>query len=180
MEKQNMSLVFIDRLNYDNLQSSKFSIEDVSNIIYEDLASVSLLTRACVINLNKELNKLLYYSYLTDSYYGSIVLLNNQEKQFINDNFISTQLKNIYPIIDHDKKYYEIILLPDNKLLVIVEEGFLTLMTEIKDNLLEFILDCLRYQNKFNLNSLLLKSYIGLKLNDTQFNIIKSRFEPSR
>lgn len=176
MEKKFTSLVFIDRTNYDNLQGASFSNEDVSKIPYKDFTNISLLTKAYIVNLNRELNKLMYFSTLSDSYYDSILLLSPQERQYVIDSFKANLCGNITPEIYSDKKYYEIVVLPDNTLLIVVEEGFLTFVTESKDNFLKFILDCLCYQYKFNLTSYLLKTYISLKLNDTYFNLIKSRF----
>lgn len=176
MEKKFASLVFVDRVNYESLQSASFSNEDISKIPYSDFPNISLLTKATIVNLNRELNKLMYFSTLSDDYYDSIILLSQQERQYVKDSFKSNFCGVIYPDIYSDKKYYEIVILPDSTLLIVVEEGFLTFITESKDNLLKFILDCLCYHYKFNLVSGMIKTYISLKLNDTYFSLIKSRF----
>lgn len=176
MEKRFTSLVFVDRTSYDSLQGACFSNEDVAKIPYRDFPNISLLTKASIVNLNRELNKLMYFSSLSDSYYDALVLLSPQERQYVTDSFKATFCGNIQPEIYSDKKYYEIVILPDSTLLIVVDEGFLTFVTESKDNFLKFILDCLCYQYKFNLCSYLLKTYVSLKLNDTYFNLIKSRF----
>lgn len=176
MEKRFTSLVFVDRTSYDSLQGASFNNEDVAKIPYRDFSNISLLTKASIVNLNRELNKLMYFSSLSDSYYDSLVLLSPQERQYVADSFKATFCGNIQPAVYSDKKYYEIVILPDSTLLIVVDEGFLTFVTESKDNFLKFILDCLCYQYKFNLSSYLLKTYISLKLNDTYFNLIKSRF----
>ena len=178
--KKYSSLCFVDRVNYQNLINSSFTQEDIVKMHYEVSAyndKVSLLSKASLINLNKELNKLIYFSQLSDKFYDSLVLLSKQEKQYIEDSFKSTYLTDIKndPYYN-DKKYYEIVVLPDGTLLTVVEEGFLAFVTESKDNLLKFILDCLCYQYKFDFMSFLMKTYISLKLNDTYFNLIKSRF----
>lgn len=176
MEKKYTSLVFVDRTNYESLQGACFNNEDVSKIPYKDFPNISLLTKAYIVNLNRELNKLMYFSTLSDDCYDSILLLSPQERQYVKDSFKANLCGNVTPEIYFDKKYYEIVVLPDNTLLIVVEEGFLTFVTESKDNFLKFILDCLCYQYKFNLTNYLLKTYISLKLNDTYFNLIKSRF----
>lgn len=176
MEKKFTSLVFVDRNSYENLQGASFNNEDVSKIPYQDFPNISLLTRASIVNMNRELNKLMYFSSLSDDYYDSIILLSPQERQYVKDSFKVNFCCDVTPEIYSDKKYYEIVVLPDSTLLIVVEEGFLTFVTESKDNFLKFILDCLCYQYKFNLNSYLFKTYISLKLNDTYFNLIKSRF----
>lgn len=176
MEKHSMSLVFVDRTNYNNLQNASFNNKDIAEIPYRSFSNISLLTRALIINLNRELNKLIYFSHLSDSYYDSFLLLSPQERKYITDSFKATFCNNTQSITYSDKKYYEIVIIPDNTLLVVVDEGFLTFVIESKDNFLKFILDCLYYQYKFNLSSHLLKIYISLKLSDTYFNLIKSRF----
>ncbi len=176
MEKKFTSLVFVDRNNYESLQDASFNNEDVSKIPYKDFPNISLLTRASIVNMNRELNKLMYFSSLSDDYYDSIILLSTQERQYVKDSFKANFCCAVAPEIYSDKKYYEIVVLPDSTLLIVAEEGFLTFVTESKDNFLKFILDCLCYQYKFNLNSYLFKTYISLKLNDTYFNLIKSRF----
>lgn len=176
MQKRFTSLVFIDRTSYESLQGAHFTNEDVAKIPYKDFPNISLLTRASIVNMNRELNKLMYFSSLSDSYYDSLILLSQQERQYVTDSFKANFCGNITPACYADKKYYEIVILPDSTLLIVVEEGFLTFVTESKDNFLKFILDCLCYQYKFNLCSYLLKTYISLKLNDNYFTLIKSRF----
>ena len=173
MEKKYTTLVFVDRINYENLQGACFSNEDISKIPYKEFPNISLLTRASIVNLNRELNKLLYFSNLTEDFYDSLILLSNQERQYVKDSFkINLYCQNT-PDCYTDKKYYEIVVLPDNTLLVVVENGFLTFVTESKDNFLKFILDCLCYHYKFNLISGLFKTYVSLKLNDNYFQLIK-------
>ena len=176
METKYSTVVFVDRTNYENLQGASFTNEDVSKISYVDFPNVSLLTKATVINLNRELNKLLYFSNLSDNYFDSLVLLSAQERQYVKDSFkINLYCQNT-PDCYTDKKYYEIVVLPDNTLLVVVENGFLTFVTESKDNFLKLFLDCLCYQYKFNLTNSLFKTYVSLKMNDNYFQLIKSRF----
>lgn len=176
METKYSSVVFVDRTNYENLQGASFTNEDVSKISYIDFPNVSLLTKATIINLNRELDKLLYFSNLSDDYFDSLVLLSAQERQYVKDSFKINLCCKVTPECYTDKKYYEIVVLPDNTLLVVVENGFLTFVTESKDNFLKFILDCLCYQYKFNLTNSLFKTYVSLKLNDNYFQLIKSRF----
>lgn len=178
MEKKYSSVVFIDRVNYENLLTASFTLNDIPKAQYQSNLNISQLTQGSLIHLNKELRKLLYSSQLGNSFYDSFVLLSNQEKKYIEDSFKDYIFSNINSDpFDRDKKYYEIVVLADNSILVIVESGFLTFMTELKDNLIKFILDCLSQQYKFNCDiGYLMKTYISLKLNDTYFNLIKSRY----
>jgi len=179
MEKRSMSLMFIDRVTYSDFHEDFFNNKNIVTILYKDFPDVSLLTKASIVNLNRELNKLLYFSSLTESYYNYLPALSPQERQYVSDSFKANFCGKTYPDPYYpltDKKYYETVILPDGTLLIVVEEGFLTFITESKDNLLKLILDCLCYQYKFNLSSYLLKTYISLKLNDTYFSLIKSRF----
>lgn len=176
MEKKHTNLVFIDRINYENLQGINFSNEDIAMIPYVDFPNISLLTKAYVVNMNREFNKLLYLSNLPENFYDFMILLSDQERQYVIDSFKVNFCGQINPDYYTNKKYYEIVVLPDNTLLIVVEEGFLTFVTESKDNFLKFILDCLCYHYKFNLVSSLFKTYVSLKLNDNYFQLIKSRF----
>lgn len=176
MEKKYATLVFVDRINYENLQGANFSNEDISKIPYKEFPNISLLTRASIIYLNRKINKLLYFPILIEDTYDPLILLTNQEYKYVKDSFKANFCSQITPDSNIDKKYYEVIVLPDNALLIVVEEGFLTFVTESKDNLLKFILDCLCYHYKFNLVSGLFKTYVSLKLNDNYFQLIKSCF----
>lgn len=178
MEKNYSSIMFIDRLNYENLLNACFKLDDIPKAPYDNNPNISQLTKGTLLHLNKELNKLLYFSRLSDSYYDNLILLNDQEKKYIEDNFDDyIKNSNITPPYIEEKKYYEIIILGDNTILVVVKSGFLTFVTESKDNFTKFILDCLCYQYKFNFKlSYLMKTYISLKLNDNYFNLIKSRY----
>jgi hypothetical protein len=178
MEKKYSSIVFVDRVNYQNLLTASFTLDDIPKAPYQGNPNISQLTQGSLIHLNKELSKLLYSSHLGPAFYDSFVLLNDQEKKYIEDSFKDYLLNDINndPYYQ-DKKYYEIVVLADSSILVIVEHGFLTFVTESKDNLIKFILDCLCHQYKFNcIIGYLMKTYISLKLNDTYFNLIKSRY----
>jgi hypothetical protein len=181
MEKKIFTVFFVDRINYTNLLDVSFNINDFENIFFKNNSSISQLTRSSLIFLNKQLKKLFHHPSLSDNFdnfYDDLILLSKQERQYIEDNFKSTMLENSNTYSrDLNKKYYEIIVLSNNTLLIVIEEGFLKFMTESKDNLIKFILNCLCYSYKFNfVVSYLLKTYISLKMNDTYFNLIKSRY----
>lgn len=176
------SMFFIDRVNYNNLIDASFNVEDIPNLIIKGNDNVSNLTRYSLVQLNKKLIKLFCNSDLSDGYYDNLINVSNKEKQYVEDNFKTymfddnkAHLVIYYNDDKENKKYYDIKVLSDNMLLIIVEEGFLKFITESKDNLLEIILDCLCYHYKYDFSMFsLLKTYIRLKINDSYFNLIKS------
>lgn len=177
MKAKSFAIYFIDRINYNNLLDSSFKIDDIPSLLYKNNSYVSQLTRGFILYLNKQLNKIFYYSASLNDQLDELILLTNQEKQYIKDNFQHIMLKKAKNACEKEEKYYELVILADNTILVVVEEGFLNFITEDKNNLIRFILDCLCYQYKFNLSTRhLLNIYIGLKINDTHFNLIKSRY----
>jgi len=182
MDKKVPFIYFIDRLNYNMLQDKNFNINDFYDTFIKSNISnnISLLTKASISYLNFKLNNLFSYNnqQLKFYYEETCVLLSKKEKDYIEDNFNYKQLEDHdYPISQSEKKYYEIIILSDNSILVIVEDSFLKHLTESKDNLLKFILDCLCYQYKFNyILTYIVKVYINLRINDSYFFTIKSRY----
>ena len=170
---------FIDRINYAALFGRDFGLSDITKLSQGlgDPQKVSSLTQAIVCELNTVMNKVLFDT--ISSCYPFSLSLSNQDRCYTEHyvrSFLSPQREDIHYVVAEDKKYYEIVVLPDNTLLVVVENGFLTFVTESKDNFLKFILDCLCYQYKFNLTNSLFKTYVSLKLNDNYFQLIKSRF----
>lgn len=170
-----MSLIrFIDRRNYDNLLDRNFNIDNLISKFYNTLATdndLSTLTKAYILYLNTKLSDIFFNN-------GALKILNidllkkdlsNNEFKFIESKFNEELNNDVYL-----EKYYELVTLPNNDILVVVEEGFLKHITESKNNLLKFILSCLCSQYKFKFNlKMLLNIYIKLRMNDNYFNLLK-------
>lgn len=165
---------FIDRRNYTSLLDKNFSIDNLIDNLNNPLSvndNLSALTKYYILYLNIELPYILFNdNYFKTSY---TTLLNNNlstnELAFIRNKF-NEELNTVNSL----KNYYELVVLPSNDILVVVEEGFLNHITESKNNLLKFILHCLCHQYKFKFElKILLNSYIKLKMNDNYFNLLK-------
>lgn len=76
-----------------------------------------------------------------------------------------------------NKKYYELIPLDGNDVLIIVGESFFNYVTENKNQLLEFVLTCIRHQYKYNFDfSNLMKLYVGLNIDESLVDVVKLRY----
>ena len=224
MDKKPSVVLFIDRINFTQLQDRKFSLEDiyklynpnylnteqepqaktkVSNLTLSQIFTINDLLQNALFNYDSYYGSYVFMNLLQnarfnyDSFHGSYVFMNKEDQNYV-DHYAKTYLKDelsssIYPISlgnnesssVEPKKYYEIIPTPDSvssNLIVVVEEGFFLNVTKSKDELLQFILDCLSYQYKLSSGmEPLLKMYLSIKINDGQFDLIKVRFDsPSR
>lgn len=172
MNKHNFPL-FIDRGNFEKLQSKDFNIlKNYSSISVNGNQNVSLLTTCYLIELNRYLSKLIYNSALDDSFYPELGKLTDKEKKYVEDMLH-------YNLVEdkaHSEKYYDITVLEDSSVLVIVENGFLAYVMENKENLLKFFLDYLRHSYKYGLSYYeIMKVYLKLKFKDFYFELLKSR-----
>lgn len=174
MKKQS-NLLFVDRVTYTNLIDKEFNLNELAEVIqtsrYND--KLSVLTNGLLTKMNEYIRNVLYgCDCLSASRYDA---LNKSEEEYIQDYIKDIVCKPKYAIVC--EKYYELFPLVNNDLLVIFEQGFLDDVTESKDNLFKFILDCLCYQYKYNSNlESLMKIYVSLKMNEHFLEMIKLRF----
>lgn len=83
------------------------------------------------------------------------------------------------PTTTNEEKCYDFITTADGILLVVVRRGFLTIMTESKQEYKDFLLNILRHQYEFSkslsgLNTQsYLSSYLNCQMNDNYFNLVK-------
>lgn len=205
MNKKYSTLLFIDELNFKQLQSKSTSLQDIFNLILntnffiednacENKNKVSYLTFSQIQLFNLFLNKCLFdTSFIFKEYKGSNVFLLHQDVEYIK-HYVKTYLKEESDSCDlavccdpsanvnlEVEKYYEIISLPDsinNNLLVVFKEKFFTNLTKSKNDFLKFVLDCLSQQYKSDTYmESLLKLYLSVKNIEGYLDLIKLRSE---
>lgn len=172
-------LTFIDSLNYKQILNKNLDINELETIITSNIKpdsqkKISLLTACYIAYINYKINNILFNDY----YIYDNCNMSTLEKEYISDTFESTM--NRYTNCNHLNgkvgKYYELKPLLSGNILVVLEHGFLKNITESKDNLLNFILDCLCYADKFNsIPYRMLSLYIKIKMNSEYLGQLKSK-----
>ena len=174
---------FIDRVNYTTLFSRDFGLGDITKLSQGlgDPQKVSSLTQAIVCELNTVMNKVLFDT--SSSCYPLSLSLSNQDRCYTEHyvrSFLSPQREDIHYVVTEDKKYYEIVSLADSStsdLLVVLEESFFDYVTENKDKLDGFVLDCLSYKYRYGGDyASLMKLHLSLGLNESSLDLFKLRF----
>lgn len=177
------SVYFIDRINYAALFGRDFGLSDITKLSQGlgDPQKVSSLTQAIVCELNTVMNKVLFDT--LSSCYPLSLSLSNQDRCYTEHyvrSFLSPQREDIHYVVAEDKKYYEIVSLADSNysdLLVVLEEGFFDYVTENKDKLDGFVLDCLSYKYRYGGDyASLMKLHLSLGLNESSLDLFKLRF----
>jgi len=174
---QNIGVMFIDKVTYNEIINHHLSLEDVISDVFLNDSYTSTKIDANTLMFLRMLNDKMY-RWLFD-----ITLLENRSL-LKDDGLIKYVEKKLDMFLKTDKelltvkKYYELTTIPfksNTIILAVLDEGFLKMVTQNKDNLLEFILMFLRtYINVKNKSGLILykmsRNYINLKLNDKYFN----------
>lgn len=187
MEKKQSNLLFIDRNNYVNILDKKFNINDLVDIIYGTKTNerLSSLTTMIIMEINDKLVKALFdQGFYNPNKFSVFNKLSNADHKYVNhyvkDSLVKSDSADSVAyggVSSEEKKYYELIPLANNDILVVFEEAFFEIITESKDKLQQFVLDCLCHQYKFNSNlELLMKLYLTLQINETALNMVKLRF----
>jgi len=176
-ELQDIGVMFIDKITYNEIINQHLSLEEViSNVFLNDSYTSTKI----------DTNTLLFLKMLNDKMYRWLFEITLIEKPLLleDQGLIKYVEKKIDMFLKTDKellsvkKYYELSTIPfksNTIILAVLDEGFLKIVTQNKDNLLEFILMFLRtYINVKNKYDLILykmsKNYINLKLNDKYLN----------
>lgn len=174
---------FIDRSNYATLFGRDMSLEDIAKLSkgLGDQQKVSSLTMGIVCELNAVMTKVLFDNEI--SCYLFSLSLSNQDRCYTEHyvrSFLSPRREDIHYAVTEDKKYYEIISLADSStsdLLIVLEEGFFDYVTENKDKLDGFVLDCLSYKYRYGGDyASLMKLHLSLGLNESSLDLFKLRF----
>jgi len=188
MEKPQSNLLFIDRNNYVSILDKKFNLDDLVETIAGKKMNerLSPLTTAIIYEINGKLHKAFFDSYFyNENRWSLFAQLSNTDVKYVEhytkDSLVKshdqTACIGIVGCNSEEKKYYELIPLSNNDILVVFEEAFFDITTESKDRLKEFVLDCLCHQYRFNSNlELLMKLYLSLQINDTYLDMVKLRF----
>lgn len=194
-------IYFIDRNNFTQLLNKDVAIEDLMLILKNKhtlnetqknkVNKFSLLTKKYILEFNNILNRTLFENlyYNIDYYFGELSdietkYINHSIKDYLTgENKIDIVELN-RPYSSENKKYYEIIPIlnsNENSCLIVVEQGFFNNLTKNKHELITFMLDCLSHQYNWNcLSPVLLKLYLSLQINDSQFDLVKLRFNSPR
>lgn len=188
MGNKSVSLLFVTRSFYEDVVNSGGSLNDV---IYPTIEKVSPLSKAIHSKVDGEIHRVLFNDPFNDPVIVStrsyskipeevVLKLGNEEIQYAKD-FTNSYL-NLTDGMREVGKCYEVIPQPyqdEMIILVIVEEGFLSYVTETKEVLLEFLLTVLGhgYGKTSNYHYSSLKTYLGLKLSEANFNLIKNRLD---
>lgn len=182
MDKTYGTIYYVDKHYYEALCGVDLSNEDIVLALKYPMdrpdSKMSPFTRYILAYVNGRAQEIFstpwYHEYITNSIFSetdkaSIISAGNAILK-------SSRL------LDYDEpsteKYYELTSLPNGDILVIMQDGFITHLTESKDNYKQFILDCLCIQYKFNTDSsYLLYCYLNLRIIPDYLETVKLRFE---
>lgn len=184
MEKKPSNLLFIDRNNYANILDKKFSLSDLVDVIcgIKTNDRLSPLTTMIIMEINDKLIKAFFdQGCYNPNTFSTFNKLSNADHKYVNhyvkDSLCKEAEACVVDLSGEEKKYYELIPLANNDILVVFEEAFFEIITESKDKLQQFVLDCLCYQYKFGSDlGPLMKLYLSLQINETTLNMVKLRF----
>ena len=184
MDNKPSNLLFIDRNNYVNILDKNFSLTDLVDCIYgyKNTDRLSALTTMIILEINDKLVKAFFdQGFYHPNKFSIFNRLSNHDHKYVGHYVKDTLTKQsdncVVDPCGAEKKYYELIPLANNDILVVFEEAFFEIITESKDKLQQFVLDCLCYQYKFSSNlELLMKLYLSLQVNETALNMVKLRF----
>jgi len=172
------NIVFIDSLKYNTIFGKDITSEVFIDELNKNHSLISVETKKEIYYLTYKLQKGLfrYELYNTFNIYGgydSREINYNKELKYLEKNYR-------YKYIDSDylycvEKYYEFKLLPNNYILIIIEDNFIKKITESKVELIKFFLNLLCFLNQYNINnSFILERLIAFKIYDFNFITLKN------
>lgn len=174
-------LVFIDAQNYRGLQTK---CTDLFQIVKEisccESKKLSTLTFAQLRELNDKLTRTLFGQDVPQALYTGVTL-SSAERTYVQDSVMKqlTQADCGISPEGSTQVSYELVPVPQSgcfKLLVVVQDGFFTDITESKEKFQNFVLACLGELHKYR-SSLepLMRLYLSLKFNEGYFDLVKLR-----
>lgn len=190
-------IIYITRSVYNDLCLDGNGPEKVKKITYgvsEEFEEplISSLTLANIGSVRQLIDYVIYgVGSLNDHHYelGIPNTLTKGEMEYVKQNAISTLIRSesndeeavCGTFNKSELKYYELIPYVDNTnlyLIVVVEPGFLSVVTETKEVLEEHLLNILRhcYDND-TFNGIVVREYLGLRLRNHNFNLVKNRLD---
>lgn len=192
MQTKYPSVFYITRDTYNDIASQGAGPEKVFELVQKnyDSKNLSELTKANVINVNSLVSKVLFSnSHIQCTEIPRNINISKDEETYSKENAkfvlieeemsLSTRASDS---VDGDSaKCYEIIPYTtsvDLFLIVVVDVGFLSVVTETKEKLLQHFLSILRhcYDNKAFFG-FVVHEYLGLKLSDNFFNLVLNRLD---
>lgn len=158
---------FIDRDTYNSLRQGGrgLLLTDFTGLMLGQSPVRNKLSDSTIEYINLLNNEIQYALFGGNSSTGQEYLL-NQVKGYLNTP------------CDRDTPFYEILPIDNKSFLVVVENGFLHFLTQSKDTLLQYVLTCLSYLDRFKCEmSQLNKLYLRLSLVEGYHLLIKARVQ---
>ena len=179
-------LLFIDEPTFNALQSKTTDVHQIATEITTNASQAfSVLTSASV----RELNDVLHFALFdTPSGIFESSTLSKTDETYVKSTvkkFLSTPSDVVGSVAVgdepvHEAKYCDLIPLPaanELRLMVVVKAGFFDAVTENKEALTAFLLNCLSSLYKYGADlAPLLRLYLRLKFNEGYFDLVKLRF----
>lgn len=176
------NIEFIQRNHYNSLLTKDFTNEDILKLVRsQNGKNISAMTLKSIIETNCLIKYVLFKNpepQLCVSSNQGTRLTKDQEDYIAKE--VKDYLTETYDIYE-ETKCYETVIHPattDITLLVIVEKGFLSLVTTNPEILQVFYRDLLRHSFGQQANSFMLnREYLGLKMKYGYFDLVKLRLD---
>lgn len=178
-DSRGLSIAFIDKNSYETLIDANYTSDNLANDIYNILnyGRTSVKLSPQTYEYLSELNIQIFKMFGIGGHLPITAGKTDESiAQTVND-ILTKKTSDVYQ--NTVEKYYDFTITPSGVLLVIVKEGFLSILTESKDEYSLFVLSVLSHQYNFSktIEGLdmknMLGSYINLKLNDNYLDLIK-------
>lgn len=181
---KSLQIFFIQRSMYEQLLGKSFSQDDLVKLLESSSVerNVSPLTRAVIDSTDGKIKSVLFNGCAApvacQGKYESKFDINEDQLTYVNSEVHGYLTEEVY-FSDENTKCYEIVTYstPDAiKLIVVVEKGFLSLVTTNPETLSSVYRELLRHSfghdaYSFELN----REYLGLKMNPGYFDLVKLR-----
>lgn len=178
--KKYLRFAYIPRKTFTSLVEGKKSIEEIAKLCtsYSGDKDISVITASVVSRCNEVVN----FVMLNEGVPPICGATSTHRSTLLEDSYANDFVDEYLKCSDYyDAKCYEIIPLStadELTLLIVVERGFLRIVTESKDALSEHFLTLLRhgYDQGAYLGNLARK-YLGLKMNKGYLDLVKLRLD---
>ncbi len=184
--KKYSRLIFIDEPTFVSLQSKAKDIHAIADEVSLGKGnSMSMLTAASIREINERVHSALFDQGPLSPLGDSVSKVDETYVKSSVKSFLSHQDGSDYVVCSvgdemDEVKYCDLIAAPspdEFRLMVVVKLGFFDLVTENKEKLMGFILNCLSFFYKYDSDmESLLKLYTKLKFNEGYFDLVKLRF----
>ena len=175
-----LNFQFVDRRNFNRLQSAHFQLKDFENLVCKNTSDkVSVTTQAYLTYLDKLLNEQVLS---VDLHYDPPAQAPHEVEYTHSAVWQDMTVLESYRVaaVDTDPSLlcYDTIPINDHGLLIVVGDGFLYHLASNKDNYIQFILACIRCMDRFNCDlSQLNKLYLQLRLSGAPYELLRCRIQ---